>query len=159
MDIVYNTRFTVTLRPHGSVAPVITYGVGDLQTTEVLLATKVIEVDTNLSIGQQIFFIEFRNKTNETPDMAVEITQVAFEGIVTDRFKWNNRYYPDYPEPWASQQTEPLPEFQSHATYLGWNGRWELYFFVPIFHWIHETENMGWLYGYDKASGAVKKIN
>ena len=90
--------------------------------------------------------LEFANKTNNTADMAVEIVAVAIEGMTLDRFKWSSRYYPVYPEPWASEQTDPLPEFHPSATYLGWNGRWELEFATPIFTWIHRLENLGWIY-------------
>ena len=77
--------------------------------------------------------------------MAVEIESVTVEGITVDRFKWAGIYTPNYPEPWASTQTNLQPTLQS-ATYLGWNGRWELPFSVPIFTWIHQTENLGWIY-------------
>jgi hypothetical protein len=93
--------------------------------------------------GPQQFILEFDNKVD---DSAVEIESVEFEGMTLDRFKWNSRYYPVYPEPWASEQMQPLAKFQESATYLGWNGRWEMYFDTPIFTWIHRLENLGWIY-------------
>jgi hypothetical protein len=68
-----------------------------------------------------------------------------FEGMSLDRFKWAGVYFPVYPEPWASTQID-LPKFHKSATYLGWNGQWELEFSVPIFTWIHKLENLGWIY-------------
>lgn len=142
-----NVNFSVNVKPHGLVSPIITYGIDNTIINQIILdEATVINVDTDLSNGSHIFFIEFKNKTNDTPDMAVEIESVTFEGFTLDRFKWSNRYYPDYPEPWASQQTEPLPEYQKSATYLGWNGSWKLEFDMPVFTWIHKLENLGWIY-------------
>ena len=139
-----DTRFSIKLIPHGN--PIITYGVNDA-TGETLAITAPVELqfDLDLDQGPQSFYIDFRNKTNDTPEMAVEIASVTFEGITVDRFKWAGIYTPTYPEPWASSQANLAPTIKS-ATYLGWNGRWELPFTVPIFTWIHQLENLGWIY-------------
>jgi hypothetical protein len=155
---LYSVEFAVTLVPHGSINPVITYGLEQAITTVELAQPVTLTFDLSLGKGPAIFFIEFYNKTDDTPDMAVEIQSVTFEGMTLDRFKWNNRYYPRYPQPWASQQTDPLPEYQSSATYMGWNGRWELYFDIPIFTWIHQIEALGWIYAPDPNSDGIKRI-
>jgi len=143
----YSTRFSIHLRPHGVVSPQIRCGINNLSThTLVLNNDAELAYDLELPIGQHKFMLEFANKTNATPDMAVEIVSVEFEGMTLDRFRWSGVYYPDYPEPWASEQTDPLPKFHTSATYLGWNGRWELAFETPIFTWIHQLENLGWIY-------------
>lgn len=160
MDIkYYSTVFAITLVPHGIVKPIITYGLNQIIDTIELKDTTTLNLDVNLNQGSSTFFIEFSNKTDDNVDMAVEIQSVEFEGMKLDRFKWASRYYPIYPEPWASQQTDPLPEFQNSATYMGWNGRWELNFEVPIFTWIHQLENLGWIYGHDHQFGGIKRIN
>ena len=143
----YNTEFSVHVRPHGLVAPQIRCGINNI-TSNILTLTEDVELKYNvdLTIGAHKFLLEFANKTNDTSDMAVEIVDVTIEGITLDRFKWNSKYFPQYPEPWASEQIEPLSEFQQSATFLGWNGRWEFYFDVPIFLWIHKLENLGWIY-------------
>lgn len=147
-DMKYNTEFSILLKPHGKIKPVITYGFDGISECNLLeLKTDTtLNFNLDLVIGPKIFYIIFENKTNETPDMAVEIVSVTFEGMTLDRFKWSNKYYPNYPEPWASEQTAPLPKYQSSSTYLGWNGRWELEFEIPIFTWIHRLENLGWIY-------------
>jgi hypothetical protein len=145
--MIYNTEFSIHLRPHGTVSPEIRCGVDDVDSNTLVLTKDVIlKFDQDLSVGQHRFILEFANKTNDTPDMAVEVVAVSIEGMTTDRFKWAGVYYPDYPEPWASEQTEPLLESHKSATYLGWNGQWELEFSVPIFTWIHKLENLGWIY-------------
>jgi hypothetical protein len=110
-----------------------------------LNAPAELQFAVNLESGPHTFYIDFRNKTNNTPEMAVEIDSVTFEGITVDRFKWAGVYTPDYPEPWASTQTNLQATLPS-ATYLGWNGRWELPFTTPIFTWIHQIEHLGWIY-------------
>ena len=141
----YNTEFSVGIIPYGD--PRINYGL-DGKTTIAgleLSVPRVLTFSVDLAPGSHTMFIDFYNKTNDTPDTAVEIDYVEFEGMRFDRFKWNTRYFPIYPEPWASTQSN-LPQFQESATYLGWNGRWELYFDAPIFTWIHKLENLGWIY-------------
>lgn len=152
----FNTELIVNIKPHGTVEPIIHYGIGSYTNTVRLDKEHDIVLSIDLKRGNHTFFIEFNNKTNDTPDMAVEIVNVSFEGMTFDRFKWSSYYYPNYPEPWASQQIEPLPKFYNSATYLGWNGRWELNFSVPIFTWIHHLESLGWLYIIDQETGLLK---
>jgi hypothetical protein len=144
----YNTEFSIQLKPHGIVKPIISYGIKNHDEFNLTILEQPTSLKFNLDLetGPQTFYITFENKTNDTPDMAVEIESVTFEGMTLERFKWNSKYYPVYPEPWASEQTEPLPKFHQSATYLGWNGRWELEFEIPIFTWIHRLENLGWIY-------------
>ena len=144
----YNTEFSICLKPHGIVKPIITYGFNhsDEFNITVLENDTKLNFNVDLETGPKVFYITFENKTNDTPDMAVEIESVTFEGMTLDRFKWSNKYYPNYPEPWASEQTTPLPKYHASSTYLGWNGRWELEFEIPIFTWIHQIEHMGWIY-------------
>jgi len=145
--MTYNTEFEIKLIPHGVVAPKINYGINNnaVSTELEITVPTTLRFSLDFEQGPQTVFIEFFNKTNNTPDTAVEIDSVTFEGITVDRFKWAGMYYPDYPQPWASSQTD-LPVCRPAMTYLGWNGRWELTFGIPIFQWIHQTENLGWIY-------------
>jgi len=144
---MYNTRISITLRPEGQTPPTIRYGLDTVSMEpEFLVGSKTIDFDIDMSEGEHKLIVYFENKTNETSDQAVIIESVTVEGMTLDRFKWAGKYYPVYPEPWASEQTEPLPAVRECATYLGWNGCWELKFTVPIFTWIHKIENLGWIY-------------
>jgi hypothetical protein len=142
----YNTEFEIKLQSHGSTPSHIRHGLGIADADLIITDSEIIKFNQDLTLGPQQFMIELFNKTDADPGQALEIVSVSFEGFTLDRFRWNSRYYPVYPEPWASEQTEPLPEYQSSATYLGWNGRWILYFDVPVFTWIHKLENLGWIY-------------
>jgi hypothetical protein len=94
--------------------------------------------------------VELLNKTDTDTvdglDKAVIIESVGFFGISDPKFVWAGEYRPEYPEPWASQQHELKTLLKSH-TYLGWNGKWTLTFSVPVFTWIHKTQDLGWIYG------------
>lgn len=97
--------------------------------------------------------IEFLNKqdtdTVGNKDKAVIIKSVRLNDIGSDKILWQGRYHPRYPEPWATQQRsagQDLPEYLSAHTYLGWNGIWSLEFDIPVFTWIHQIEDLGWIY-------------
>jgi hypothetical protein len=81
---------------------------------------------------------------------AVIVESVSFFGIKDPKFAWTGIYEPDYPEPWATEQCSLgvvlKPQLCPH-TYLSWNGKWRLTFSVPVFTWIHQTQDLGWIYG------------
>ena len=86
--------------------------------------------------------VEHFKKADDDPDTAVIIKQISFFGIADPKFIWAGAYYPDYPEHYPDK-TSPLP---GHG-YLGWNGIYRLEFSVPVFTWIHQTLDLGWIYG------------
>jgi hypothetical protein len=83
---------------------------------------------------------------NQNLDKAIVIEWIRFFGIQDPKFVWQGRYRPVYPEPWYSQQVTPPSVELSNICYLGWNGTWRLDFDVPIFTWIHQVQNHGWIY-------------
>lgn len=115
------------------------------QTLELSKPTELL-IEENLSQGLHSLIVEFTNKnyqeTSKDKDMAVLINLVKFQYINYD-FKIFGRYFPDYPEPWASQQ--PCLAKEVYSSYLGWNGKWEMDFEVPIYPWIHKKLQLGWL--------------
>lgn len=154
----FETEFSIQLKPHGSSIPVISYGI-DKETRQTIQVTDIITLSfvEKFTIGPHEFFLIFDNKTNDKHDMAVEILNVSVEGITLDRFKWSSIYTPTYPEPWASQQKTVLPKDHQSATYLGWNGIWKFQFDIPVFSWIHELENLGWIYQADSNGNLILK--
>jgi hypothetical protein len=77
----------------------------------------------------------------------LHIKTVKLDNIDLRNLIWHNsKFEPEYPEPWASEQSNLESELTAHP-YLGWNGCWSLTFGVPVFTWIHQTQNLGWIYG------------
>ena len=144
-----DTSFNLVIKPRWwQTVPIITYGIDDGQIDTISVNdTITLSFDRTFTPGEHKFWIYFQNKNykecilDQNLDMAVEIESVSFEGMTFDRFKWAGFFYPDYPLDYPDKQ----PVIKS-ATYLGWNGRWELPFTTPIFTWIHRLENLGWLY-------------
>lgn len=143
------TEFSITLNPKcWRKIPEISYGVDDQIINTIPVSTAcTISLNLPLTIGQHKFWLKYTNKDyndcvlEKNLDMAIEIQSVTFEGMTLGRFRWAGNYYPDYPADYPDKQ----PVIKS-ATYLGWNGLWELPFTTPIFTWIHQLENLGWLY-------------
>lgn len=111
-----------------------------------------IKFDKNLESGWHELHVLFTNKTNHDSnlslglDKAVIVDHIVFNKICSPKFVWQGVYRPDYPEPWFSEQKiRPAAELRYH-NYLGWNGQWTLTFRAPIFTWIHQVENLGWIY-------------
>ena len=149
----FDTNIEIVLKPHWwRTIPVITYGIDD-QEIDMMQLNNITTLlfSFPLSKGNHNIWFDFTNKDyldsqlENGLDMAVEIVSVTIEGMTLDRFRWAGEYRPIYPEPWASTQHDLLPNIKS-ATYMGWNGRWNLPFTTPIFTWIHRLENLGWLY-------------
>jgi hypothetical protein len=105
--------------------------------------------NTELSTGTHVLDVQLLDKTNIDPVQAIKIEKLSLNGIADSRFIWNGIYYPEYPEPWASEQLalgNILPRQLHNTDYMGWNGHWRLEFTSPIFTWIHKTCSLGWIY-------------
>jgi len=155
MVMTYPVELSVRLRPvwHQD-PPEIRIGVNrNLQTIQ-LLQLQDFEFCFD---GQDHNFleIEFLNKQDSDTvpelglDKAVSIESVSFFGITDPKFGWRGVYSPRYPEPWAGQQRAAgvsLPAQLTNTTWMGWNGTWRLEFSAPVFSWIHQVQNLGWIY-------------
>ena len=151
----FDTSLAITVRPHFcNKWPEITLGIdNEILFQGLLEKTTTFDYNNILSATDHTIWLEFSNKTNQdttaNADQAVELISVEFEKISTDKMIWAGVYTPIYPEPWASEQQQKgnlLSNTIKSVTYLGWNGRWELTFSVPVFTWIHKIENLGWIY-------------
>ena len=62
----------------------------------------------------------------------IDIGALVFEGI----------YRPEYPEPWAAQQTQQgieLPDTIKNSPSMGHNGTWTFSFTSPFYMWLLEN--------------------
>jgi hypothetical protein len=108
---------------------------------------------TDLTGNHQLIVEFYNKKQNDTVieqnlDKAIIIERVGFEGMSFNSFRQQAIYYPRYPTDYqqtCKQQGITLsPAIRSN--YLGWNGEWVLPVAFPIYSWIHEIENLGWIY-------------
>lgn len=120
-----------------------------------LHSTKIFDINQEITEGSHVLALEFFNKKeNDTnldtgEDKAVLIDWISFFSIADDKFIWQGDYRPRYPEAWIKTNQElkkSLSEQLKNITYLGWNGTWELHFTSPVFVWIHQIKNLGWIY-------------
>jgi len=131
-------QLSVTLRPIGQ--PWVKISANGITQTQQLTTIKDFVFEFTASNNSSLV-VEHYDKDSADVDTAVEIVNVGFFGITDPRFVWAGVYYPYYPEHYPDK-TSPL---MGHG-YLGWNGVYRLEFSVPVFTWIHQVQNLGWLY-------------
>ena len=106
----------------------------------------VVDSDTWIKLfhqgnGTTRLSIEHYDKAELDPTTALIIEQIKFNGISSPRFVYRGIYTPNYPKHLIGNDVV-LP----HQNYLSWNGVWQLEFTLPIYTWIHETLDLGWIY-------------
>ena len=157
MTTPYPVKLSVVLKPiwHDD-PPQISIGVDGETNTFLLEQSQQFDFEFDSAQVEHNLVIEFLNKTNQDTivesglDKAVNIEKISFFGISDPKFIWSGVYVPIYPEPWASEQAKNgvvLKQHLTDQTYLAWNGKWTLTFNVPVFTWIHNIQNLGWIYG------------
>ena len=145
MATEYLVQMAVVLTPKiGIAAPEVQVSVPGYSATLVLQQTEKIQLEFVSAVGW--LEINFCNKPELDHDMAVMVDSVEFFGISDPKFVWQGVYRPEYPEPWYSQQRPvPAPTLPA-CNYMGWNGQWRLDFGVPVFTWMHQLQDLGWIY-------------
>lgn len=128
----------VTLEPIGQ--PWVTIDVNGQEQSQQLTATTDFEFDFRASGSGYLKVIHF-NKADDDHIAAVIVKEIKFFGISDPKFVWAGAYYPAYPDHYPDK-TSPLP---GHG-FLSWNGVYLLEFSVPVFTWIHQLQNLGWIY-------------
>lgn len=154
MDIRhYDTTVEISLTPifHAD-PPLITVTGFDQHRHGPLSHSQIFAFNRSCSPGAYVFTVEFSNKRDEDTvpdrglDKAVQIDWISINGIKDQRFVWQGAYQPIYPEPWFSQQWPRPEKIIKGQSYLGWNGVWSLTIDVPAFRWIHQTQDLGWIF-------------
>jgi hypothetical protein len=133
----YQVKMNLCLRPINQPRVLITAGGKSID--QKLTQTQEFEFDF-VATDQAIVKVHHVDKHDSDPDTAVEILSVSFFGITNPQFAWAGVYTPDYPSHLCGPKDLP------GQTYLGWNGTWQLEFSVPVFSWMHQKLNLGWLY-------------
>ena len=112
----------------------------------------LIEFYYDLTEGQEYKFVIHRtNKDNSqtiventkiVKDQLLFIKSIEIDEIDLGGLVYEGLYYPEYPEPWASEQKQAgkeLPVSIKNVTSMGHNGRWELTFTSPFYMWLLEN--------------------
>lgn len=138
MDIRHSVQLSVTVKPVGT--PLVKISAGSKVWQVVLHQTQTFEFEfeSKKTFDLQI---EHQAKPDLDPITAVEILDISLFGISDNRFRWSGVYYPQYP-PHLLDQPKILPS----QTYLSWNGVYKLVITVPVFEWMHQTLDLGWIY-------------
>lgn len=82
--------------------------------------------------------VRFTEQGVEGQDLIINCIKI--DGVNIRNLIWTDGgYYPDYPEPWASQERNRgvvLEERVSGETHLGHNGMWKLKFASPFYRFL-----------------------
>lgn len=138
MATEYPVKMSVALEPVGKPWVIIEVnGQGQLQQL-------VVETDFNFDFRADKtarLTVQHFNKSDLDPVTAVIVKRISFFGISDPKFVWAGTYCPDYPEHYE-HKIASLPGQE----YLGWNGTYQLDFSIPVFTWMHQIKNFGWIY-------------
>ena len=139
MATEYPVKMCVTLEPVGKPwIDIDVEGWGQIQRL-----TKTTDFDFEFDAQDRCCLkIKHFKKVDNDATTAVIIKSISFFDIADPKFVWAGTYYPDYPE----HYTDKKPALPGQD-YLGWNGIYRLEFSVPVFTWIHQTLDLGWIYG------------
>ena len=143
MATEYPVKLEIELEPVGQ--PWITVGAGDCVVQQQLTAISKFDFEFVANTKSKITVTHF-DKLPSDSSTAVIIKQLSFFGISDPRFVWAGQYQPEYPEPWLSSQSPQPSKVLTAHPYLGWNGTWSLEFEIPVFTWMHQVQNLGWIY-------------
>jgi len=142
---LYHLKCQLLLTPVQTPEAIITFNDTVMYAGKIYEPT-IINIDYKLPKGDYQLIVEHINKDNLDNTTALIVDNIIFNNISDPKFAWAGVYYPNYPEPWASEQGDTLAPALPSQTYLGWNGKWTLTFDVPVFTWIHKIQNLGWIY-------------
>ncbi len=154
VNMTYDCKFELDIKGYESgVWPYITVELNGKQLYDGLIGKDIaIRFREPLIVGTNKLSIALKNKSPdifEQKNLAISIESIKLDNIATDRMRWQGVYRPFYSAAYIQEQLAKgvvPPKFIPAATFLDWNGVWELEFTCPVFRWIHEVENLGWIY-------------
>lgn len=134
----YLVKLAVQLQPIEK--PWVRVSAGPISYVQQLIDAKLFEFEFQAQNTASLI-IEHFDKDDLDPVTAVEIKSISFFGIEDPKFIWAGIYKPRYP----SHLQGSNAVLSGHG-YLSWNGIYSLDFTLPIFTWIHQQQNLGWIY-------------
>jgi hypothetical protein len=140
MDTQYNTRIDIELEPVGT--PEVKIIIADKIVDHSLIDGPVVKnFSFNQKSGPFTICVEMLNKHDYDHDTAIIIKSFTFNDITDPKFVWQGCYYPRYPQHLIGQN-EKLPGHN----YISWNGVYQLTCTAPIFTWMHQVLDFGWIF-------------
>lgn len=121
---------------------------GDVFSEKTLINDEIFKCTLSGTSGPHELGVTLTNKTDKDHDIvnnrdkAIIIDNITIEGYNLNSVMYASRYRPVYPDHFDLDQHDEV----IHSNYLGWNGRWYLPVSFPIFTWIHNQENMGYIH-------------
>ena len=118
-----------------------------------LIQDTIFEYSADVCKGVHKISLELLNKKDsdcvDGKDKAVIIDKVLFFGIGSEHVLHKSTYVPIYSEEYIKSSRDDgieLGNVLESCNYLGWNGVWQTQFTAPVFTWLHNIENLGWIY-------------
>jgi len=125
----YAVRVSVLLEPVGTPDVAITCG-GEI--VEVILSEPTwFDFSYTQDAGPSQLTVEHRNRQDYVT--AVIVKTVKLNDIENSQNIYQGMYYPNNMD-------------AKSTNYVDWNGTWVLDFTVPVYTWLHKTQNLGWIY-------------
>jgi hypothetical protein len=101
--------------------------------------------------AHELIIIRYGKEINQTrltgdiQDQILKITNIVIDGVDIQNIIWSRSYFePEYPEPWATEQTNNgiiLEKAIPGETWLGHNGTWTLQFASPFYKFLMDAMN------------------
>lgn len=115
----------------------------DLLYSGILEKQTLYNYDKNVNEGNHCIDVYFYDDHDQ--DKSVIVKSIKFFDIESELFIYNGIYTPIYAYDYISGDDKIDKTPQTYG-YMGWKGKWHLDFSVPIFTWLHEVEQLGWIY-------------
>lgn len=125
-------RVAVVLEPVGTPMVRISCG-GETKTARLFNKQSWFMFAFEQSAGPAQLSVEMFGKQPDDSTTAVIVKTVKLNDIEHMQNTYQGIYYPYDMEP-------------RRDNYIAWNGVWKLDFTVPVFTWMHKTQNLGWIY-------------
>ena len=142
----YRTRINLTVKPiwYEEHIPVVDIIVANtVLYSGTLNETTTFNFDQELTSQKHEITVRFLNKDDTDTvmdndvllkDKALEVTQLTVNDIDCTTALSDSFY------------VTTTGDLYAGLNYISWNGNWTLMFDVPVFTWIHEKKNLGWIY-------------
>lgn len=142
---IYETEIEIKLSPFNRNIPKIAWGIDNVVIEKISLSDPIsIKISRPLTAGPHTVDIILYNKLKNNLELGVIIDYIKVEKFKSLNFFSTCKFFPNY------YRNNLLDEHQKNEWFstnnITQNGKFQFAFNVPIFEWIHRTENLGWIF-------------